>query len=151
MGEEHDHHRHDHDEHDHDDHDHTEPPAEVALRVKALETLLTARGYVSTEALDAVVDMFETKVGPRNGARVVARAWTDPAYRQRLLDSPTAAQVGGAASVGSGDGSGPWALATVAAMASKAGTSTSPPLEIGPADTVGVPPDVVRPGWRRYR
>ena len=91
MGEEHDHHRHDHDEHDHDDHDHTEPPAEVALRVKALETLLTARGYVSTEALDAVVDMFETKVGPRNGARVVARAWTDPAYRQRLLDSPTAA------------------------------------------------------------
>jgi nitrile hydratase subunit alpha len=79
----------DHDHHH--DHDHTEPPAEVALRVKALETLLTRRGYVSTEALDAVVDMFETKVGPRNGARVVAKAWTDPAYRRRLLASPTEA------------------------------------------------------------
>lgn len=89
MGAEHDHH-HGH-SHDDDDHDHTEPPAEVALRVKALETLLTRRGYVATEALDAVVDMFETKVGPRNGARVVARAWTDPDYRRRLLETPTAA------------------------------------------------------------
>ena len=88
MGTEHDHH---HDHHGHYDHDHSEPPADVALRVKALETLLTRRGYVAAEALDAVIDMFETKVGPRNGARVVARAWTDPAYRQRLLETPTAA------------------------------------------------------------
>ena len=88
MGTDHDHH---HDHHSHDDHDHSEPPADVALRVKALETLLTRRGYVAVDALDAVVDMFETKVGPRNGARVVARAWTDPAYRQRLLETPTAA------------------------------------------------------------
>ena len=88
MGTEHDHH---HDHHSHDDHDHSEPPADVALRVKALETLLTRRGYVAAEALDAVVDMFETKVGPRNGARVVARAWTDPVYRKRLLETPTAA------------------------------------------------------------
>ncbi|MBM3512141.1 MAG: nitrile hydratase subunit alpha [Alphaproteobacteria bacterium] len=81
-----------HDDHDHDhDHDHTDPPAETALRVKALETLLTRRGYVSTEALDAVVDMFETKVGPRNGARVVAKAWADPAYKKRLLERPTEA------------------------------------------------------------
>jgi nitrile hydratase len=76
--------------HDHD-HDHADLPSEVALRVKALETLLTRRGYVSTEALDAVVDMFETNIGPRNGARVVAKAWADPAYRKRLLDSPTQA------------------------------------------------------------
>jgi nitrile hydratase len=78
--------------HDHPDHDHgQEPPSEIALRVKALESLLVEKGLVDPAALDAIVDYFETKVGPRNGARVVARAWTDPAYRQRLQDDATAA------------------------------------------------------------
>ncbi|HET6971305.1 MAG TPA: nitrile hydratase subunit alpha [Phenylobacterium sp.] len=80
-----------HDHHDHD-HDHEqEPPSDIALRVKALESLLVEKGIVDPAALDAVVDHFEHKVGPRNGARVVAKAWTDPAYRQRLLADATAA------------------------------------------------------------
>jgi nitrile hydratase len=74
-----------------DDHDHQEPPSDVALRVKFLESLLVEKGLVDRAALDAVVDTFEHKVGPRNGARVVARAWVDPAYKQRLLDNGTAA------------------------------------------------------------
>ena len=53
----------------------------MAARVRALETILTEKGYVDPAALDALVETYETKVGPRNGARVVARAWTDPAYR----------------------------------------------------------------------
>jgi nitrile hydratase len=80
-----------HDHHDHD-HDHEqEPPSDIALRVKALESLLVEKGLVDPAALDAIVDHYENKVGPRNGARVVARAWTDPAYRARLLDDATAA------------------------------------------------------------
>jgi nitrile hydratase len=80
-----------HDHHDHD-HDHgQEPPSEAALRVKALETVLVEKGLVDPAALDAIVDHYEHKVGPRNGARVVARAWTDPAYRERLRDDATAA------------------------------------------------------------
>ena len=66
-------------------HDHQEVPSDLALRVKALESLLVEKGLVDPAALDALIDTFEHKVGPRNGARVVARAWTDPAYRQRLL------------------------------------------------------------------
>ena len=66
-------------------------PADVALRVKALETALTNRGYVDPETLDAIVDAYENRVGPRNGARVVARAWCDPAFKQRLLDNATSA------------------------------------------------------------
>lgn len=86
----HDHHDHDHG-HDHD-HDHEqEPPSDIALRVKALESLLVEKGLVDPAALDAIVDHYETKVGPRNGARVVAKAWTDPAYRARLLEDATAA------------------------------------------------------------
>lgn len=77
--------------HDHDHEHEQEPPAETALRVKALETLLTRRGYVQTETLDAVVDAFQNRIGPRNGARVVARAWTDPAYKARLLEDATSA------------------------------------------------------------
>jgi nitrile hydratase len=70
--------------HDHD-HDHgQEPPADIALRVKALESLLVEKGLVDPAALDAIVDHFEHKVGPRNGARVVAKAWSDPAYLERL-------------------------------------------------------------------
>jgi len=78
-----------HDHHDHD-HDHSEL-SDVALRVRALETVLTGKGYVEPAALDALIDLYETKVGPRDGARVVARAWSDPAFRDRLLEDATAA------------------------------------------------------------
>ena len=73
-----------------DDH-HNAAPTGPAARVKALETLLTEKGLVKSEALDQIVDTFEHKVGPRNGARVVAKAWTDPEYRKRLLKDATAA------------------------------------------------------------
>jgi nitrile hydratase len=73
------------------DHDHQDVPSDPALRVKALESLLVEKGMVDRAAVDAVVDAYETKVGPRNGARVVARAWVDPAYKQRLLADGTAA------------------------------------------------------------
>jgi len=66
-------------------------PSDPTLRVKALESLLVDKGLVDRAALDRIVDAFETKIGPRNGARVVARAWTDPAYKKRLLtDASTA-------------------------------------------------------------
>src|SRR6266700_518331 len=74
--------------HDHKDdgtHDHQVVPSDPALRVKALESLLVEKGLVDRAALDALIDTYENKVGPRNGARVVARAWADPDYRQRLL------------------------------------------------------------------
>ena len=80
-----------HDHHDHD-HDHEqEPPSDIALRVKALESLLVEKGLVDPAALDAIVDHYENKVGPRNGARVVAKAWSDPAYLERLRADATAA------------------------------------------------------------
>jgi nitrile hydratase len=84
---------HDHPDHDHDHgHDHgQDPPSDMALRVKALESLLVEMGLVDPAALDAIVDHFEHKVGPRNGARVVAKAWVDPAYRERLRADATAA------------------------------------------------------------
>jgi nitrile hydratase len=66
-------------------------PSEPALRAKALESVLVAKGLVDRAALDAVVDAYEHQIGPRNGARVIARAWVDPAYRQRLLTNATAA------------------------------------------------------------
>jgi nitrile hydratase len=78
---------HDH-EHDHDrdhNHDHGSELSEMQVRVRALETVLTEKGYVDPAALDAIVETYETKIGPRSGARVVARAWTDPAFRQALL------------------------------------------------------------------
>jgi len=78
--------------HDHgDDHDHSLVPSDPALRVKALESLLVEKGLVDPAALDAIVEYYEHKVGPRNGARVVARAWSDPAYKARLLTDATAA------------------------------------------------------------
>jgi nitrile hydratase len=70
-------------------HDHQAVPSDPALRAKALESVLVAKGLVDRAALEAVVDTFEHKVGPHNGARVVARAWTDPAYKQRLLTDGT--------------------------------------------------------------
>jgi nitrile hydratase len=66
-------------------HEHQEVPAEVALRVLSLESLLVEKGLVEKSALDALVDAYENRIGPRNGARVVARAWSDPAYKERLL------------------------------------------------------------------
>src|SRR5919201_2719263 len=72
-------------------HDHTEVPSEPALRVTALESLLVEKGLVDPAALDVLVETYEHRVGPRNGAQVVARAWVDPAYKQRLLEDGTAA------------------------------------------------------------
>jgi nitrile hydratase len=79
--------------HDHDhqhDHDHSEL-TETQLRVRALETVLTEKGYVEPAALDAIVEAYETKIGPRNGARVVAKAWTDPAFKKALLEDASKA------------------------------------------------------------
>ncbi|MGH7023551.1 MAG: nitrile hydratase subunit alpha [Caulobacteraceae bacterium] len=78
-----------HDHPDHDDHGQA-PPDDIALRIKALESLLIDKGLVDPAALDAIVDRFEHRVGPRNGARVVAKAWTDPAFRARLMADATA-------------------------------------------------------------
>lgn len=76
--------------HDHD-HDHNAPDSGPTLRVKALEALLVEKGLVDPNVLDALIDAYEHKIGPRNGARVVARAWSDPAYKARLLADATAA------------------------------------------------------------
>lgn len=67
------------------------PDSETALRVKALESLLLEKGLIETRAIDELVDMFENRIGPWNGAKVVARAWTDPDYKARLLKDGTAA------------------------------------------------------------
>ena len=73
-------------EHDHEhDHEHQAVPSDPALRVKALESLLVEKGLIDPAALDVLVDAYEHKIGPRHGARVVARAWIDPEYKQRLL------------------------------------------------------------------
>lgn len=65
--------------------------SEVELRVRALESILTEKGYLDPKALDIMIETYETKVGPRNGARVVAKAWTDPAFREALMADATAA------------------------------------------------------------
>jgi nitrile hydratase len=72
-------------EHEHD-HPHQAVPSDPALRTKALESLLVEKGLVDPAALDALVDAYENRIGPRNGAQVVARAWVDPAYKERLLN-----------------------------------------------------------------
>ncbi|MDA0221381.1 MAG: nitrile hydratase subunit alpha [Proteobacteria bacterium] len=72
-------------------HRHNAPESDIALRVKAIEQLLTEKGIVDPAAIDLVVDYYETRVGPRNGARVVARAWSDPDYKARLLAEATPA------------------------------------------------------------
>jgi nitrile hydratase subunit alpha len=78
-----------------DDHKHAEHQASTVsaleLRVRALETVLTQKGYVDPKALDALIDAYQWKIGPRNGARVVARSWCDPGFRRRLLEDATAA------------------------------------------------------------
>jgi nitrile hydratase len=75
----------------HTPHDHTEVPSDPALRVKSLESLLVEKGVLDPAALDLLVDTYENKVGPRNGAQVVARAWSDPSFKQRLLEDGSAA------------------------------------------------------------
>jgi nitrile hydratase subunit alpha len=95
SGKDHDHHGHGHDGHshsDHDrhhdhghDHDHGSDLSEMQLRVRALETILSEKGYVEPAALDAIVEAYETRIGPHIGARVVAKAWTDPQFRTALL------------------------------------------------------------------
>jgi nitrile hydratase subunit alpha len=84
-------HEHPHDDDVHEHRAHDAPLSEVELRVRALESLLVEKGLVDRAALDELVDTYETKVGPRNGARVVARAWVDPEYRRRLLADGTSA------------------------------------------------------------
>lgn len=77
--------------HDHShDHDHSEL-SEIELRVRALETLLTEKGYIDPPALDELIETYETRIGPKNGAKVVAKAWTEPDYRDRLMNNATAA------------------------------------------------------------
>jgi nitrile hydratase subunit alpha len=83
-------HHHDH-HHDHHHHDHGSELSPMDLRVRALESILVEKGYVDPAAIDAIVETYETRVGPRNGARVVAKAWTDPAYRDWLKRDATAA------------------------------------------------------------
>jgi nitrile hydratase len=73
------------------EHEHSVVPSDPALRVKSLESLLVEKGLVDPAALDALVDAYEHKIGPRNGAQVVARAWIDPAFKKRLLADGTAA------------------------------------------------------------
>ena len=86
MADDHDHSK------DHHHHDHGQDvPEDTVLRVKALESLLVEKGLVDPAALDAIVDAFENRIGPRNGARVIAKAWTDPRYKARLLKDATAA------------------------------------------------------------
>jgi nitrile hydratase len=73
------------------DHDHGSELSDIELRVRALESILTEKGYVEQAALDRIVELHETKIGPHIGARVIARAWTDPAFRAELLEDATKA------------------------------------------------------------
>jgi nitrile hydratase subunit alpha len=77
--------------HDHGSHHHERPASPIELRARALKALLVEKSLVSTDAIDAVIEMYENDVGPQNGANVVARAWVDPAYRERLLADGAAA------------------------------------------------------------
>jgi nitrile hydratase len=89
--------------HDHEhDHEHGSELSEMQLRVRAMETVLTEKGYVDPAALDLIIEAFETRIGPHNGARVVAKAWADPAFKRRLLDdaSKAVAEVGLVSRVG---------------------------------------------------
>jgi nitrile hydratase len=92
VSQEHEHHHHHDDDDDVQEHrEHGAPLSAVELRVRALESLLVDKGLVEPAALDALIDTYETKVGPRNGARIVARAWVDPAFKRRLLEDGTTA------------------------------------------------------------
>ena len=82
-------------EHNHDDqyhhHDHSLLPQEPELRVKAIETLLLNKGIINSNTVNELIDTYENKIGPRNGAKVVAKAWVDPEYKKRLLENATKA------------------------------------------------------------
>ncbi|HLH98156.1 MAG TPA: nitrile hydratase subunit alpha [Xanthobacteraceae bacterium] len=80
-------HSHDHDEH----HPHGSQLSEMQLRVRALESILTEKGYVDPAALDRIIEAYETRIGPHNGARAVAKAWADADYKRALLEDATAA------------------------------------------------------------
>jgi nitrile hydratase len=98
-------HSHDH-SHGHS-HDHAHPHgselSDMQVRVRSLETVLSEKGYIDPVALDAIVEAYETRIGPHNGARVVARAWSDPQFRKALLEDATAAvnEMGNVSPVGS--------------------------------------------------
>lgn len=77
--------------HDHGNEEHTHPPSDLELRVKALESLLVEKGLVDPSAMDAIIETYEHKVGPRNGAKVVAKAWLEPEFRDWLLRDASAA------------------------------------------------------------
>ena len=82
---------HNHDDHHHHHHDHSLLPEEPELRVKAIETLLLNKGIINSDAVNELIDTYENKIGPRNGAKVVAKAWVDPEYKKRLLENATKA------------------------------------------------------------
>ena len=73
------------------DHDHTEPPSDIELRVKALESLLVDKGLVIPDTLNTIIDTYEHRVGPRNGAHVIVKAWTEPEFKKALMDNATLA------------------------------------------------------------
>jgi nitrile hydratase len=82
---------HDHDEHSDDGHDHGSELSEMQLRVLALETLLAEKGYIDPAAIDSIIEAYEIKVGPHIGARVVAKAWSDPAFKRALIEDASKA------------------------------------------------------------
>ena len=83
-------HNHSHDDHEHD-HAHSHLPSDPELRVKAIETLLLSKGLIDPNTLDELIDTYENKIGPQNGAKVVAKAWVDEDYKKRLLEDATSA------------------------------------------------------------
>jgi nitrile hydratase len=92
MSQDHGDHHHDGDHHgDHHHHEHGSDLSEMQLRVRALESILTEKGYVEPAALDLIIEAYETKIGPHNGARAVAKAWADPAFKRALLEDASAA------------------------------------------------------------
>ena len=91
MSQDHGHHRHDEEHHGGHDHQHGSDLSDMQLRVRALESMLTEKGYVDPAALDHIIEAYETRIGPHNGARAIAKAWADPAYKRALLEDATAA------------------------------------------------------------
>ena len=83
----------DHDEHQRHEHDHAHShlPSDPELRVKAIETLLLNKGLIDSKTLDELIDTYENRIGPQNGAKVIAKAWVDQNYKKRLLDDATSA------------------------------------------------------------
>src|ERR1700681_1172645 len=92
MSQDHGDHRHEGDHHsDHHHHEHGSDLSEMQLRVRALESILSEKGYVDPAALDLIIEAYETRIGPHNGARAVAKAWADPDFKRALLEDATAA------------------------------------------------------------